>query len=282
MRIAVFGSLIIDHSLSVPRIPAPGETIIALDSLESFGGKGANQAVAAARAGGDVLLAGCVGDDNAGRRFREQLTAEGICIDALRTSMTQPTGCAFIAVDAQGENSIVVNPRANLDQPVPPLPPVDFLLLQLECPLSISRALAKSAKAQGATIILNPSPWNEAVLAEDFPIDILIVNEHEHRASTSLASPLRIVTRGADSTLAIGDGASIEVRPPRVSPVDTVGAGDTFAGSFAVAQAQGLPLAEAIAFANAAAALSTLKPGAQTAMPNAKRIAQMLSGQCVS
>ena len=274
MRIAVFGSLIIDHSMSVPRIPAPGETIIALDSLDSLGGKGANQAVAAARAGGDVLLAGCVGDDDAGRRFRSQLTAEGICIDALQTSANHPTGCAFIAVEIHGENSIVVNPRANLDVQLPTLPPVDFLLLQLECPLDISRALAESAKAQGATVILNPSPWDDAVLKSAMPVDILIVNEHEDKVSQTLDCPLRVITQGAEPTLAIHNGETISLRPPSVTPVDTVGAGDTFAGAFAVALSQGKPLAEAIAFANSAAALSTLKAGAQTAMPTVAEIAR--------
>lgn len=268
-RIAVFGSLNIDHSFCVPRIPLPGETLIAQSAHSCFGGKGANQAIAAARAGAAVHMAGCVGDDDVGHRYIAYLKREGVCTDAIQLSAEAATGSAFIAVDSEGENSIIVNPGANYAVIPAELPPVDVLLLQLECPVPVVAKIANSAHEAGTRVILNPSPWDDAVLAVGMPIDVLIVNEREAaQAGDRLRTELRIVTRGSAPTLAYSAShGPIAISPPSVDPVDTVGAGDAFAGAFAVAYARGLELADAIGFANSAAALATLKPGAQVAIP---------------
>ena len=270
-RIVVVGSLNVDHTLRVPRIPAPGETLTSSSMLTCFGGKGANQAVAAARAGGRVAMIGCVGVDDFGTRYLEALKAEGIDTSGvLRSEM--PTGSAFIAVDDMGENSIIVNPGANhaitvasIEKHADLIRGAEALLLQLECPLAVVRRAAEIAREAGVRVILNPSPLSEAFLAERFEVDVLIVNEGEaaqitpNRDLNEARCRHLIITRGAESTLSITEEGVVEVSPPKVTPVDTVGAGDTFAGAFAVAND--------IAFANAAGALATLKAGAQPSIP---------------
>lgn len=275
-KIVVVGSLNVDHTLRVPHIPAPGETVTSSSMLTCFGGKGANQAVAAARAGGAVSMIGCVGVDDFGTRYLEALKAEGIdTAGVLRTET--PTGSAFIAVDDRGENSIIVNPGANhaitpvdIDQHANLIRGADALLLQLECPLAVVRRAAEIAREAGVRVILNPSPLSEAFLAERVEVDTLIVNEGEaaqitpNRNLSEAKCRQLIITRGAESTLSITADGTIEVLPPKVTPVDTVGAGDTFAGAFAVAND--------IAFANAAGALATLKAGAQPSIPTREEV----------
>ena len=179
---------------------------------------------------------------------------------------------AFIAVDDRGENSIIVNPGANhaitvasIEKHADLIRGAEALLLQLECPLAVVRRAAEIAREAGVRVILNPSPLSEAFLAERFEVDVLIVNEGEaaqitpNRDLNEARCQHLIITRGAESTLSITEEGVVEVSPPKVTPVDTVGAGDTFAGAFAVAND--------IAFANAAGALATLKAGAQPSIP---------------
>ncbi|MCB1276683.1 ribokinase [Prosthecobacter sp.] len=274
--IVVVGSSNVDHTLRVPRIPTPGETLTSSSMLTCFGGKGANQAVAAARAGGRVAMIGCVGVDDFGTRYIEALKAEGIDTSGVLRSETT-TGSAFIAVDDAGENSIIVNPGANhaitvadLDKHAELIRRADALLLQLECPLPVVRRAAQIAREAGVKVILNPSPLSEAFLADRFEVDVLIVNEGEaetitpnHNLKEAKCRQL-IITRGAESTLSITEAGVGEVLPPKVTPVDTVGAGDTFAGAFAVSGD--------VAFANAAGALATLKAGAQPSIPSRDEI----------
>ncbi|MES2598390.1 MAG: ribokinase [Verrucomicrobiota bacterium] len=286
-KIVVVGSLNVDHTLRVPRIPAPGETLTASRMLTCFGGKGANQAVAAARAGGSVAMIGCVGVDDFGTRYIEHLKSEGIDTSGILRSET-PTGSAFIAVDDRGENSIIVNPGANhvitpedIEKHAELIRSADALLLQLECQLSVVRRAAQIAREAGVRVILNPSPLSDAFLTERFEVDVLIVNEGEaakitpNRNLRDAKCRQLIITRGADSTLSITEEGVIEVAPPRVTPVDTVGAGDSFAGAFAVAS--GESDADAIRFANAAGALATLKAGAQPAIPTQHEVLAFLS-----
>lgn len=276
-RIVVVGSLNVDHTLRVPHIPAPGETLTSSSMLTCFGGKGANQAVAAARAGGAVSMIGCVGQDDYGARYVEALQSEGIdTAGILRTAL--PTGSAFIAVDDHGENSIIVNAGANhaitpedIDRHEELIRGADALLLQLECPLVVVQRAAEIARAAGVRVILNPSPLSVEYLAARFAVDVLIVNEGEAAQITpgrNLEEAMcrhLIITRGAESTLSITEKGVEEFVPPQVTPVDTVGAGDTFAGAFAVASSEGR--GDAIRFANAAGALATMKAGAQPAIP---------------
>jgi len=279
--IVVVGSLNVDHTLRVPRIPAPGETLTSSSMLTCFGGKGANQAVAAARASGRVAMIGYVGVDDFGTRYIEALKAEGIDTSGISRSET-PTGSAFIAVDEAGENSIIVNPGANhaitpadIEKQAERIRAADALLLQLECPLPVVRRAAEIAREAGVKVILNPSPLSEAFLADRFDVDVLIVNEGEAAKITpdrdlkQAKCRQLLITRGADSTLSITEAGLSEFMPPKVTPVDTVGAGDTFAGAFAVSND--------IAFANAAGALATLKAGAQPSIPTRHEIESFVS-----
>lgn len=286
--IVVVGSLNVDHTLRVPRIPAPGETLTSRSLLTCFGGKGANQAVAAARAGAEVSLIGCVGVDDFGSRYLEHLNACGIDTAGVLRSET-PTGSAFIAVDDVGENSIIVNPGANhaitpeeIEKRAPLIRGADALLLQLECPLAVVRRAAEIARREGVRIILNPSPLSEAFLVGRFEVDVLIVNEIEvaHLAPNRDVREAKcrqlIITRGAEATLSVTEHGVSEIEPPKVTPVDTVGAGDAFAGAFAAASGE-RGVDEAIRFANAAGALATLKAGAQPSIPSREAILALLS-----
>lgn len=287
-KIVVVGSLNVDHTLRVPHIPAPGETLAASGMLTCFGGKGANQAVAAVRAGGAVSMIGCVGQDDFGARYMEALNSEGIdTTGVLRSGM--PTGSAFIAVDDRGENSIIVNAGANhaittedVEKYAGLIRGADALLLQLECPLEVVQRAAEIARDAGVRVVLNPSPLSAVYLAARFAVDVLIVNEGEAAQITPNRN-LReamcrhlIITRGAESTLSITADGVMEIAPPKVTPVDTVGAGDTFAGAFAVASGEGR--GDAIRFANAAGALATLKAGAQPAIPMRAEIEAFMRG----
>lgn len=287
-RIVVVGSLNVDHTLRVPRLPAPGETLTSRSMLTCFGGKGANQAVAAARAGAAVSLIGCVGTDDFGARYIEHLSGWGIDTAGVLRSET-PTGSAFIVVDDVGENSIIVNPGANyaitpqeIEKHAHLMHGADALLLQLECPLPVVRRAAEIARSSGVRVILNPSPLNAAFLVERFKVDVLIVNEVE-AAQIAPNRDLReakcrqlIITRGPEATLSITEHGVSEIAPPKVTPVDTVGAGDTFAGAFAVASGE-VGVDDAIRFANAAGALATLKAGAQPSIPTREAILALLS-----
>ena len=271
------GSLNIDYTFRVPSIPAPGETLTARGMFSCLGGKGANQAIAAARAGAKTALIGCVGEDESGTRYIEALKNEGIDTRGVERSST-PTGVAFIVVDDAGENSIIVNPGANheitkaqVERHADLIREADVLLLQLECPLPVVRLAAEIASAAGIRVILNPSPLTEAFLADPFEVDVLIVNEGEaqkiapNRNLQEAKIRQLVITRGAQSTLHVTEGGQVEYVPPQVLPVDTVGAGDAFAGAFAVASSEGQ--AHAVAFANAAGALATQKAGAQPSIP---------------
>jgi ribokinase len=295
--IAVVGSLNVDHTFRVRTLPTPGETVTASGALTCFGGKGANQALAAARAGAKVRMIGCVGEDDAGRGYQDYFRASGIEISGIVATPETSTGSAFITVDDAGENSIVVSPGANhslsadmINDLADAIRSADMLLLQLECPLPTVRRAAEIAKDAGVCVVLNPSPWNEALLKAPLPSDILIANASEASAlagrkiDSEVVDPRSfntltlIVTRGSESTLAFPeDSDQIEISPPQVTPVDTVGAGDTFAGAFAFSHATGASLREAITFANSAAALATLKPGAQSAIPERSEVLNFLA-----
>ncbi len=288
-KIVVIGSLNVDHTLRVPHIPAPGETLTATATFTCLGGKGANQALAAARAGGDVTLIGCVGEDNFGARYIEHLRSAGIHTGTIMRAGPS-TGCAFIAVDDTGENGIVVSPGANhaltpihVEEHTTLIRSAAALLLELECPLPTVLRAVSIAVAAGVPVILNPSPLTSEFIQAHMEVNTLILNEHEATALVSMtraeidAEPQRaraaarcrqmIITRGGDPTLVITAGGILKIAPPQVIPVDTVGAGDAFAGAFAVAHADGMALEGAVRFANAAGALATQGVGAQPSIP---------------
>lgn len=298
MPILVIGSLSIDNTLYVPAIPSRGETKIASSALTSFGGKGANQALAAKFAGAQVNFISCVGNDAAGKIYRQHFAENGIDSSSIVTDPDLPTGSAFLSVEESGKNSIIINPGANhalcprhLDQNIHLFERSDILLLQLEIPFDTIRHACHLARKHQLTILINPSPWSPDFNTDQFPCDVLILNEHEAASLTghqslSLTPDLLdqhhlqtiIVTQGSEPTLALTRSQPLlEFSPPTVSPVDTVGAGDAFTGAFAVALLEQQPLPQALRFANAAGTLSITRPGAQGATPNREEIESLLS-----
>jgi len=270
-RVCVVGSVNMDMGFDVDALPHPGETVLASTARSTPGGKGANQAVAAARAGAQVQFVGAVGDDSAAATLREHLTANGVGADGLITS-PGPSGSAVVVVDAAGENFIVVAPGANghltMDSAVMRVvADCDVLLLQLEIPVTTATAAAREAHAAGATVIVNASPSGAdphelAALAE--LTDVVVVNEAE-AAHWDWPVPHRVITRGADGASYTGDGTEFTAKPPAVQVVDTSGAGDVFAGVLAASWASGHD--RALRRACAAGALATLVPGAGDCAP---------------
>lgn len=283
--IVVVGSLNIDLNYLVERIPVAGETVASRGVVRHLGGKGANQATAAARAGGRVSLVGAVGDDSDGEFYLESLSKEGIR-SLVSPKHDVPTGSAIILSESSGENLIVVEAGANarlhpgdIDAALHPSEEFDVVLLQLESPMKTVVRAAQLACERGARVVLNPSPWTDDLLDADLLCDVLVVNgieaEHLGDRAFSICEHL-ITTRGSDSTLYRNrSGDSFEVPAFRVAVVDTVGAGDAFTGSLAVALGGGKEMPAAIRFANAAGALATRQLGAQTAMPRREDIEEL-------
>jgi len=293
-RITVLGSLNMDISVTVPRLPEPGATVLGSAARFTPGGKGANQAVAAARLGAGVRMAGCVGDDDFGRRLLAALREEGVDHDGVRVTAGAPTGLAMISVDPAGENIITVAPGANHEVGAAEIAaaastPGDVLVICAEIPVpAIKAALTKAVLTKAGRYILNlapapPEPDAAAIVAAG--VDWLVVNETE--AGAVLGRPVRglaeageaaaalltagarhaVVTAGAHGAALAGPDATDTVSAFRVDAVDTVGAGDTFVGALAVALAAGIPAAEAVRAASAAAATAATRPGAQAGMP---------------
>jgi ribokinase len=295
--IVIFGSLNIDLVARVFVIPGPGRTVLAPSYETHFGGKGANQAVAAARLAGPgkVRMAGRVGRDGFGEDAAGNLAANGVETGLIMRG-SEPTGCAFITVDASGENAITVASGANLAAAAADLPPAIFradmvLVLQMEVPFEQSLRAAKLAKSAGARVVWNLAPVPSAMsvaLLHDLldATSFLIVNEHEaidaaarlgtpetdfEAAAALLAKAGRltcVVTAGAAGAHAVtSDGSLLRATSPAITPVDTTGAGDTFVGAFACMLDEQAPLQQALEIGCEAAALACLKTGAQAAMP---------------
>ncbi len=289
-QVTVLGSLNMDISVTVPRLPAPGATVLGSAARFTPGGKGANQAVAAARLGAEVRMVGCVGDDDFGRALLAALRAEGVNADATRVVPGVPSGLAMIAVDEAGENLIIVAPGANHQVGSPEVAavtngPRDILVISAEIPApAITQALARSGPG---ILNLAPAPENaaELVAANGGDLDWLVVNESEAaavlgRPVDGLADAARaaaelvargprhaVVTAGAHGAALAGPDGAHTIEGFDVRAVDTVGAGDTFVGALAVALAAGVPAPEAVRAAAAAGAAAVTRHGAQTAMP---------------
>lgn len=276
-RVCVVGSLNMDMGFDVDTLPRPGETVLASSARSTPGGKGANQAVAAARAGAQVQLVGATGDDPAAAQLRAHLAANRVGTDGLIT-VGGPSGGAVVVVDSAGENIIVVAPGANaqltLDSPRlrALVADCDVMLVQLEIPVATATAAAREAHSAGATVIVNASPsgGDADELAELAELaDVVVVNEAE-AAQWVWPVPHRVVTRGARGATYIGDGEEFTVAAPGVEVVDTVGAGDVFAGVLSASWAGGRDTA--LRRACAAGALATLVPGAGDCAPYAEAI----------
>jgi len=288
--VIVVGSANIDQVFSVERIPAPGETVLSKGFSRALGGKGQNQAVAAARAGAVTEFVGALGDDAFGREIRAGLTADGIGIGLVR-SVDAPTGTALIAVDGSGENTIIVEAGANAQlvslspADAAAIAAADVLVMQLEIPLQTVTAAASAAHQSGTAVVLNAAPIRDLPDELLATVDILVVNEHEaaHLAATRPGVdltdlvPTVIVTLGADgAVLYERGGAETRVAAPKVSAVDATGAGDTFCGAFAAAICEGMPAAAALRFAVVAGSLSVEHHGAVPSIPSRGRIDERL------
>ncbi|MFJ1746824.1 ribokinase [Streptomyces sp. NPDC088116] len=283
--IVVLGSTNMDLVTYAARAPGLGETVIGREFRTIPGGKGANQAVAAAHAGGEVAMIGAVGADEFGQRLRHTLEASGVDTDLLRT-VEGHSGTAHVVVDDEGGNAIVVIPGAN--GTVTELGPGDetliatagTLLLQLELPLSAVLSGAAAAHRHSVRTVLTPAPAQPLPPGLLATIDLLVPNEHEAAVLSGVAEPhaaaqalLRqvpevVITLGAKGSLyAARDAEPVTVPAPRVTAVDTTGAGDTFVGALVVALGEGRPMPEAMRWASAAAALCVQRHGASTSMP---------------
>ncbi|MGD1170842.1 PfkB family carbohydrate kinase [Mycobacterium seoulense] len=281
-RVCVVGSVNMDLSLRVEALPRPGETVLAASLTQAPGGKGANQAVAAARAGAQVQFVGAVGDDAAGERLRGHLLANGVGLDALAET-PGPSGTAIVVVDANAENTIVVAPGANgrltLDAAARRvIAGSEVLLTQLEIPVRAAVAAARQARSAGAVVIVNASPagGDPSLLPElATAADVIVVNEAE--ADQWPWRPMHLVTTlGARGARYVGADGDFVVPAPAVAPVDTTGAGDVFAGVLAGSWPRdpGSPALRlrALRRACAAGALATLVPGAGNCAPDAAAI----------
>lgn len=303
-RIVVVGSLNVDYIWSVQALPRAGQTVLAGAGRTEFGGKGANQAVAASRHGAEVSFVGCVGDYGDGPRYRRYLEELGVNTSAIAPVAGVATGAAHIYVDGRGENMIVVNGGANdrLDRDrvaealAGGLEGADALVTQLESPLAAVETALRLAQARGVRTVLNASPFH-ARFTWAVPVDTVIVNEHELQdffgvtaaGLTELAGADRakllerhriahlVITQGREPTLHVSARELHVVPTYPVVPKNTVGAGDTFAGTLAVCLAQGMDWPAALWRANVAAGLSTLADGVQTAMPSLADVLQAAS-----
>ncbi len=284
--ILVFGSVNVDLVFPVPRLPGPGETVLGGDYALFGGGKGANQALAARRAGAEVTLVGAVGRDGFAAAALDPLRRAGIDIRLVRT-VEQPTGCAAIMVSSSGENMIAVASGANAgvrcDQvPDELLAPGTMLVAQMEVPPAETAATVRRVRAGGGRSVLNLAPASPIAPELLRDIDLVVANEGEADALGSdparVAGLVRqglVVTRGAaGATAYLAGGRRLSVPALPVVPVDTTGAGDTFVGVLAAVLDLGGSLEIALRRASAAAGLACLAHGAQTAMPDKPTIDQ--------
>jgi ribokinase len=292
----VLGSINTDLLFKVERLPRPGETVLCPGYERAPGGKGANAAAAAAKAGAEVRLVGHVGDDADGPVVRAELAAAGIDVSLLRVSR-RPTGIAVIGVDAAGENAIIVGSGANLDTTAAQvedglLGPGVSVLCQNEIRAEESWAMLARGRARGARTILNLAPAGPVPAATLAAVDVLVVNEIEAEMAAGgagasppdLATTLArrhgltcVITLGAAGAIAVSPEAGWRARPLRVTPVDTTGAGDCFTGVLAAGLDRGMALPEALRRACVAAALACEKVGAQVAQPTAAQIEARLT-----
>ncbi|MCU1421476.1 MAG: ribokinase [Microbacteriaceae bacterium] len=288
--VVVVGSANVDQVFRVERIPTPGETVLSHGLTTALGGKGQNQAVAAARAGVSTVLIAALGDDAFGASIRAGLAGDGIDVALLRNG-AGPTGTALIAVDDGGENTIIVEAGANAgllgltEADAAAIRSADVLTMQLEIPLETVAAAAGIARAAGTTVVLNAAPIRslpDEVLAS---VDILLVNEHEAAVLATGRSggiqalvPIVIVTLGAEGAVLYEAGKpEVRIPAPRVTAVDATGAGDTFCGALAAAMAEGQALEAALRFAVVAASLSVQRHGAVPSIPTRHEIDGSLS-----
>lgn len=293
--IYVLGSINLDMIATGNRLPVPGETLIANDFVTAPGGKGANQALAVARAGSEIKMFGAVGSDDFVKQALSALKETGVDLEGV-SSISGATGIAIILVDSKGENVIVIVPGANghvdakmTDAMIEQMSEGDFLVMPQEIPGNAIRAALKGARAKGIISILNIAPTIPETKELALLADIIIANETEYAFLTGGTSDLAqmdsqaadwardnqktlIITLGGDGVVAFTPDKKITVEALSIMPVDTVGAGDTFCGYLGAGLEQGLGLEAALKRAAIAGSLACLRPGAQPAIPKLKDV----------
>lgn len=295
-RIYVLGSLNMDLVIRSPRVPAAGETLRGSDFLANPGGKGANQAVACGKLGGDARMAGLVGADAFGETLRDNLRKNGVDTYAVREDASGSTGIAVILVTG-AENRIILDSgvndavsRSDAEAFLSDAREDDILLAQLETPFETVAGALAFAKERGMTTLLNPAPANADILPALRNVDILLPNETELallsgfddigngvKALLEYGAKRVVVTLGSRGCVYSNDGALFELPAFQVQAADTTAAGDTFCGALAVRLAQGSALRDALHYASAAAAISVTRFGAQQSIPHAFEVEEFLN-----
>lgn len=301
-KLVVLGSVNADHVLQVPSFPRPGETLHGRNYQVIPGGKGANQAVAAARLNADIGFIACVGDDSFGINIRESFKLDGMNIRGVKMQPNCPTGIAMIQVSDSGENSICISAEANAKLTAEAIAPdlqhirdAKYLLMQLETPLDGIVKAAQVAKEARTNVILNPAPARELPDALLSCVDVITPNETEAEvltgitvsddASAQLAADalhrkgieIVMITLGAKGVWLSQNGRGTLIPGFRVQATDTTAAGDTFNGALVTGLLEEMPLESAIKFAHAAAAISVTRFGAQTSIPNREEVDAFLA-----
>ncbi|HHA1671136.1 TPA: ribokinase [Enterobacter roggenkampii] len=303
-NLVVLGSINADHILNLESFPAPGETVTGNQYQVAFGGKGANQAVAAGRSGANIAFIACTGDDDNGERVRKQLASDNIDIAPVSVVAGESTGVALIFVNAEGENVIGIHAGANaaltterVEAQRAIIGGAEALLMQLESPVESVLAAAKIAHENHTTVVLNPAPAR--VLSDELLalVDIITPNETEAEKLTGIrvendddaATAARalhdkgigtvIITLGSRGVWASVNGEGRRVPGFKVKAIDTIAAGDTFNGALVTALLEGKKMDDAIRFAHAAAAIAVTRKGAQPSVPWRKEIDEFLSQQ---
>jgi len=301
-KLVVLGSVNADHVLQVPSFPRPGETLHGKGYAVIPGGKGANQAVAAARLGADVAFIACVGDDSFGLNIRDAFKRDGMNVDAVMVEKNTPTGIAMIQVSATGENSICISGEANNHLTAARIKPfsslisnAEMLLMQLETPIATIQAAAETAKLAGTLVVLNPAPAQP--LSDELLklVDIITPNETEAEQLTGIkvkdmasaqqaANQLHhkgikivMVTLGSEGVWLSQMGNGKQIKGFSVKAVDTTAAGDTFNGALLTRLLEKATMEESISFAHAAAAITVTGKGAQTSIPYRQAVEQFLA-----
>lgn len=303
-NLVVLGSINADHILNLESFPAPGETVTGTQYQVAFGGKGANQAVAAGRSGANIAFIACTGDDNIGESVRKQLASDNIDIAPVSVINGESTGVALIFVNGEGENVIGIHAGANaalapalVEAQRERIAGASALLMQLESPIESVLAAAKIAHQNNTTVALNPAPARE--LSDELLalVDIITPNEIEAEKLTGIrvesdedaakASQVLhdkgihtvLITLGSRGVWASVKGEGRRVPGFKVNAVDTIAAGDTFNGALVTALLEETPLPEAIRFAHAAAAIAVTRKGAQPSVPWREEIEAFLGQQ---
>ncbi|MCS6888413.1 MAG: ribokinase [Chloroflexus sp.] len=298
--IIVVGSLNMDLVVRAPRHPQPGETLIGSDFQTFPGGKGANQAVAAARLGARVRMIGRVGVDAFGETLLAAAQHDGVDTTFVQRDPDAPTGVALITLDAQGQNTIVVAPGANMrvseadvERAEAIFAGADALLMPLECPLTAVMAATRLARKHGVKVILNPAPAQPLPIDLLAQLDYLVPNQPELQTlaegETDVAKATEyvrrqgvksvVVTQGEAGAMLVSDDHTTQVPAFHVPVVDTVAAGDAFVAAFCVALAEGKTPLEAVRWGNAAGALTVTRSGAQPSLPSRMEVVRLLEVQ---